>query len=392
MPTFGLPASAYELNPNARLTFKFDREMFNSSLFDSEIEISPAGIGNNMAFRFNRNDLFRPTHFDFSNRGMLLNGHFTPSNLEVGENLDTKRQQHLHELGMKKTEIKSKPFKCDICKKSFSSSGGLTVHYRTHTGDKPFKCQVCSKEYSCANGILYHQRTHHFSQDTKPLKCDVCNKLFSSVGGLTVHYRSHTGDRPFKCEVCFKTFTSSSHCKYHQKSHLQTTTKKTLKCDVCHKLFSSSGGLQVHYRMHTGDRPFKCEICLKAFTSSSHFKYHQKSHVVSNEKKSLKCDVCDKLFSSSGGLLVHYRTHTGHRPYKCEICFKSFTNSSHYKYHQKTHIVGDGTAEWNKTAVALRSYTNPSLNNPGHGRPLSHDKTIVWGERLPSSTPDMAET
>jgi len=60
MPTFGLPASAYELNSNTRLTIRFDREMFNTNLFDSEIEISPAGIGNNMAFRFNRNDLFRP--------------------------------------------------------------------------------------------------------------------------------------------------------------------------------------------------------------------------------------------------------------------------------------------------------------------------------------------
>jgi len=53
MPTFGLPTSAYELNSSARLTIRFDREMFNSSLFESEIEISPA-------FRFNRNDLFRP--------------------------------------------------------------------------------------------------------------------------------------------------------------------------------------------------------------------------------------------------------------------------------------------------------------------------------------------
>lgn len=59
-PPFGLPPSAYELNPNARLTIRFDREMFNSSLFDNEIEISSANMGNNMAFRFNRNDLFRP--------------------------------------------------------------------------------------------------------------------------------------------------------------------------------------------------------------------------------------------------------------------------------------------------------------------------------------------
>lgn len=60
MPTFSLPTNAYELNSSTRLTIRFDREMFNSSLFDSEIEISPNGIGNNMAFRFNRNDLFRP--------------------------------------------------------------------------------------------------------------------------------------------------------------------------------------------------------------------------------------------------------------------------------------------------------------------------------------------
>lgn len=60
MPAFGLAASAYELNPNARLTLRFDREMFNHSLFDNEIEISPSSIGNNMAFRFNRNDIFRP--------------------------------------------------------------------------------------------------------------------------------------------------------------------------------------------------------------------------------------------------------------------------------------------------------------------------------------------
>lgn len=60
MPPFGLPAGAYEFNSNTRLTIRFDREMFNSSLFDNEIEIGPSGIGNNMAFRFNRNDLFRP--------------------------------------------------------------------------------------------------------------------------------------------------------------------------------------------------------------------------------------------------------------------------------------------------------------------------------------------
>lgn len=61
MPPFGIPGSAYEFNSDGRLMIRFDREIFNNSLLENEIEVGQTTISNNMGFRFSRNDLFRPS-------------------------------------------------------------------------------------------------------------------------------------------------------------------------------------------------------------------------------------------------------------------------------------------------------------------------------------------
>ena len=54
--------------------------------------------------------------------------------------------------------------------------------------------------------------------------CQVCQKPFSSSSGLQIHMRTHTGERPYKCDVCGKAFTTRGNLKVHMSTHTQQSS------------------------------------------------------------------------------------------------------------------------------------------------------------------------
>ncbi|XP_065573903.1 zinc finger protein 322-like [Artemia franciscana] len=143
------------------------------------------------------------------------------------------------------------PMECDIYPAIFRDYRNFVVHIMEHQMGETRRCPT----YLC-ECIGDHQRIH---SGEKPFKCDICEKTFSQSSSLIQHQRIHTGEKPFKCEVCEKSFFDSSNLIGHQKVY---TEAKPFKCNVCEKTFSESSSLIQHPRIHTGEKPFKCDVSI----------------------------------------------------------------------------------------------------------------------------------
>ncbi|XP_077288130.1 uncharacterized protein LOC143912703 [Arctopsyche grandis] len=157
---------------------------------------------------------------------------------------------------------------CEISSHTFLSKSKFVLH----TIEKPFKCDICLKSFAHKSRLVRHEKLH---TGIKPHKCDICFKSFTRKTDLVVHIRSHTGEKPYKCDICLKSFTQKSNLVQHKVLH---TGIKPHKCDICLKSFTQTSHLVQHKVLHTGIKPHKCDICFKSFTRKYDLVLHLSSH------------------------------------------------------------------------------------------------------------------
>ncbi len=110
-------------------------------------------------------------------------------------------------------------YSCSFCKKSFKWRSHWKSHERIHTGDRPFKCEICGKTFTRSDGLQCHRAIHataidsclhHESrcttytaaqpnmrkfqevQSSLP-QCRLCDKRCYSFAGLMKHMQKHKG-------------------------------------------------------------------------------------------------------------------------------------------------------------------------------------------------------
>ncbi|CAB4070305.1 PRDM16 [Lepeophtheirus salmonis] len=103
-------------------------------------------------------------------------------------------------------------FPCENCDKVFTDPSNLQRHIRTnHVGARSHACPECGKTFATSSGLKQHTHIH---SSVKPFRCEVCFKSYTQFSNLCRHKRMHVNCRMqikcTKCNLAFSTVTSLS--------------------------------------------------------------------------------------------------------------------------------------------------------------------------------------
>lgn len=168
---------------------------------------------------------------------------------------------------------------CGYCGKVFYNEQNLKIHERIHTGDKPYKCDMCEKSFTQSSSLSTHKKGVHCSESEPRISCDICKRTYKTTNSLRTHiYLDHKiKDKvSLECSACSKTFSTSQNLLRHMREVHEKV--KLVSCEICHKHFSNKWVLTQHMAVHTGKKAYKCDVCEKAFTQISSMNVHKKKY------------------------------------------------------------------------------------------------------------------
>lgn len=109
----------------------------------------------------------------------------------------------------------------ELCPECGKTVTDLKTHLRdSHHTTRKFEClekgkdgKSCGKKFS----IVSHLRKHKDAVHRKPWKCEICERSFGTQKLYKLHRDSHSGIRPWQCDQCEIGFLLKAHLQRHQK-------------------------------------------------------------------------------------------------------------------------------------------------------------------------------
>ncbi|XP_060714434.1 zinc finger protein 646 [Tachysurus vachellii] len=227
-----------------------------------------------------------------------------------------------------------RPFKCNICGRSYRHAGSLLNHKNTHkTGH--FTCSFCAKPFSNPMALRNHTRIH---TQKKKYVCTTCGKAFRLSSILYNHQKIHArGVIHYSCHICGKRFQGKSGLKRHRCYRNSSSSSplsqdggdKCYTCDQCGRSYRHAGSLLNHKKTHSADL-LHCSLCLKTFTDHLELQSH-------SQMARHCCPDCGKTFCEFAHLQSHMEVHSKGLPYYCSVCQQNFPNMASFEQHQEVH-------------------------------------------------------
>ncbi|XP_061726178.1 zinc finger protein 14-like isoform X1 [Cydia pomonella] len=182
----------------------------------------------------------------------------------------------------KKTLVRKKLYKCDLCNYSSDNKHNFNRHETKHSGDKPYKCVFCSYAATQKFYLKKHYETKH-TGNNNTYKCAHCGYTTDSKSLFDHHNRSHIHARrkPYKCKYCRYAASEEADITVHETIH---NGVNPYKCAFCSYTTSYKRSLKIHQMIHNGGNPYKCASCNYITFRESKLKEHEITHKVKPEK------------------------------------------------------------------------------------------------------------
>ena len=167
------------------------------------------------------------------------------------KNFSQKSLMHQHLKGVHYDD----PFRCSLCEETFIYKKSMDNHMNMQHGQKDefkYQCQQCEMATDDKTQFQIHVNRHN---KVKPYRCNICGKSFYSQSNLTEHLRKcipltpDTKKVKFECSVCGKDFGSENYLREHFKTnHIDSVpaNEEVFYCEVCILRFFTIKGYKMH--------------------------------------------------------------------------------------------------------------------------------------------------
>lgn len=268
--------------------------------------------------------------------------------------------KHLLEVHLK-SHHGDKGFKCLWCRWRASRWKEMELHWRSHWRrrrwwekeregrSRPYKCQICPRTFRSLKSCDAHEQKHSRAQSFQGcficLHCDYSDR---SWGKLHKHILSkHKSVMDKKMAVVSDETKELKHAKGKKRpdeekkkkgqKEEKSTKRKEFCCSLCDRTFSTKLTMRRHMGIHQGYKPFECPHCQYTTRLKASLVQHMRIHT---GEKPYKCPQCPYASIDSSSLRRHSRTHTQEKPYHCQYCpYRSIQKKS-LDLHARRHHTG----------------------------------------------------